>query len=263
MQKNSSFKTLFGCLLFTLLPGSVQAFKLTPEICKEYGLGSNWYCSELKSNEEQEVTPEDILASDLAPEVQAEVMGAFWDKSRKRAVMTGKQEDVELFLKYQHAIARLGVDFARKAQALAESTPSFANSESNYKNSAMAAVKEATQRHILARGKKRYALVFVYHAECPYCLRQLPIIQEFAHTSGYKVLGVTPDKEHLPGLESVTDPQISQDPGILAFPTMLLLDIKKGKKIFISKGVTTLDDIERLIVDRISEIEGASHEEGN
>jgi len=256
MQQNNSFKAFLGRLLLVLVPGTAEGFKLTPEICQEYDLGSNWYCSETKAKEEQEIIPEDIFSSNLAPEVKAEVLGAFWDKSRKRAVMTGKQEDIVRFLQYQHAIAKQGVDFARKVQAVVESTPVFANSESNYKNSTMAAVKEATEQHILASGKKRYALVLVYHTGCPYCLRQLPIIQEFARTTGYRVLGVTPDKEHLPGLESVTDPKVSQDPGIIAFPTMLLLDLKMGKKIFISKGVTTLDDIERLIVDRIREVEG-------
>lgn len=256
------FSQVFVVLFILLLPGLAQAFKLTPQMCKEYGLGSNWYCGEMQSKEEV-VTPLDILASDLPPESKAEVLGAFWDKSRKRAVITGRREDVELFLKYQHAIASLGVDFARKAQALAESTPSFANSESNYKNSTVAAVKEATQRHILASGKERFALIFIYDANCPYCVRQLPIIQEFAQTSGYRVLGVTSDKEHLPGIESVTDLKVRDDPGIIAFPTLLLLDTKMGKKIFISKGVTTLDDIERLIADRINEIEGAVHEAGN
>lgn len=247
------FETLLSCLSLTVVMPA-QAFELSEKICQEYGLGNNWYCQSEKT--EEQVMPEDIFNSELPPEVKAEVLGAYWDKNRKKAVMTGKREDIDLFLKYQHAIAKQGVDFARKAQALAESTPVFANTESTYKNISVSAVQDAERQYVLQNNKKRYALVFVYRTGCPYCVRQLPIVQEFGRLTGYRILGVTPDKEQFSELpENVTDPYIGQDPSILSFPTLLLLDVKMGKKIFISKGVTTLDDIERLVLDRMIEIE--------
>ena len=55
--------------------------------------------------------------------------------------------------------------------------------------------------------------------------------------------------------ENITDLRISDDPLIQAYPTILLLDKQLGQKIFISKGLTTLDELEEKVVKRIRERE--------
>ena len=52
-------------LITMLMPLMSQAFKFTPEICREYGLGSNWYCAQEKPEEEQNNQNADISAQDI------------------------------------------------------------------------------------------------------------------------------------------------------------------------------------------------------
>jgi conjugal transfer pilus assembly protein TraF len=55
--------------------------------------------------------------------------------------------------------------------------------------------------------------------------------------------------------ENIVDENITNDPMVQAFPTILLLDKKRPAKIFISKGLTSLADLEEKITRRIKERE--------
>ena len=65
-------------------------------------------------------------------------------------------------------------------------------------------------------------------------------------------MGVTPGEQYFAGLdENITDVTVANDPLVKAWPTILLLDKKAHKKIFIAKGLTTLDDLEEKVANRI------------
>lgn len=259
MNKISEFLKLISLIVMitSTNPLSALAFQFTPEICEKYGLGKNWYCIGINKNSQKEINSNDIMSSDLVPEEKATLLNQLWEIERKKAVITGKREDIEKFLTTHNLIINKGIDFAKNTQGLIENSPMLANSESYYKNLHEQNIKEQEQNEILNLAHKNYGLVFIYSSSCPHCHRQLPILKKLQ--SKFKIMGISSDGNYFAGLdENITDENITNDPLVRAFPTILLLDKKHPAKIFISKGLTSLDTLEEKIARRIKERENES-----
>jgi conjugal transfer pilus assembly protein TraF len=239
-----------------LLANSALAFKFTPEICQKYGLGKYWYCENFTQENQDETSAKDIMESSLRPEEKAYQLNQLWELERQRAVITTSKKDIEKFLETHNLIINKGIDFAKITQNLIENSPILANSESYYKNLSDQMDKTLEKDTILANAYKRYGLVFIYSSTCSHCHRQLPIILNLLDKYKLKVMGISVDGNYFADLnENTTDGNIVNDPLIQAFPTILLLDKKYPAKIFISKGLTSLEAIEEKIVRRIMERE--------
>lgn len=255
-------KFLSLIILITLFYGKTSlAFKFTEKVCQEYGLGKNWYCEteKLKNKEDDfnnTITAQDILDSKLKPEEQAILLNELWEMQRKRAVITEDKKEIEKFLITHNLIAAKGIDFARNVQKLIETSPKFITSESYYKNIAESQIREEQRDQVLKNAHKRYGLVFIYNTNCKHCIRQFPIIEKLKEKYKLRVIGITIDDNYFAGLdENITDVNIANDPMVQAFPTILLLDKKLPTKIFIAKGLTTVDELEKRIAARIREHE--------
>lgn len=235
---------------------NADAFKFTERTCKDYGLGDSWYCEVEKKPESDFTDPEtsadQILSLPVPPEQKAIMLNALWEVQTKRAVMTGDRADLKRFLETHRLIATKGVDFARNIQELIETTPAFSDDHSYLRNVAENVMQEEELKQTLLAARQRYAIVFVYKAGCVYCGRQLPILLALREKWGIQILGVSIDGAYYQGLDgNITDPNITQDPSVQAFPTIILLNKKSPRKIFISKGLTTLDQLEEKIFNRI------------
>jgi conjugal transfer pilus assembly protein TraF len=115
-------------------------------------------------------------------------------------------------------------------------------------------VKEEELKRTLLNAHQEYAVVFVYMGDCVYCSRQLPILLALKKKWNIPILGVSVDGAYYEGFDdNITDTDVAQDPSIQAFPTILLLNKRLPKKIFISKGLTTLDQLEEKIFHRITQ----------
>lgn len=255
-----SFSRLILSLCLTLtLPEVSYAFKFTAEICQEYGLGKNWYCeaeSQEPGSRMPEIDAQDILNSTLSPEDKAVVLNELWEIQRKRAVITGDKEEIKQFLATHYLIADKGIGFAKNVQSLIETTPKLALSENYYKNVVDAEEKLEIRQKILQANSKKYALIFIYDSGCKYCAKQLPILLKFKSLHSFKIMGISSDGIYFDKLdENIIDHTIGNDPLVKAFPTILLLDLKTPKKIFVAKGLTTLDELEDKIASRIKERE--------
>lgn len=244
------FAFIMSLLVFA---NSALAFKFTPEICQKYGLGKNWYCAE-SDKKEKEISADDLMSSSLSPEQKAYQLNQLWETQRQRAVITANRQDIESFLQTHNLIINKGIDFAKVTQNLIENSPILANSESYYKNLSDQKIKEEEKQEILKNAHKRYGLVFIYSSTCQYCHKQLPILLELQ--SKIRVMGISTDGNYFADLnENITDENIVNDSIVQAFPTILLLDKKRPTKIFISKGLTSLETLEEKIVRRIKERE--------
>lgn len=238
---------------FLVLANSALAFKFTPEICQKYGLGKNWYCKNL-TQENNETSASDIMSSNLTPEQKAYQLNQLWELQRQRAVITANKQDIEKFLETHHLIINKGIDFAKITQNLIENSPILANSESYYKNLSDQKDKALEKEKVLKTAHKRYGLVFIYSSTCSHCHRQLPIILSLLEKHKFKIMGISADGNYFAGLnENIVDGNVTNDPLVQAFPTILLLDKKDPAKIFISKGLTSLEAIEEKIVRKIME----------
>lgn len=249
-------KKLLIIISLCIFSNQAFAFKFTAEICQEYGLGKNWYCEDVHDDTQNEISSDDIMNSSLPAEDKATQLNQLWEVQRKKAVITGKEQDIKKFLSTHNLIINKGIDFARISQELIENSPLLSNSESYYKNMHEQNIREKEQKEILDNAYQRYGLVFIYSSNCPYCHRQLPIILKFKDRHQLQVMGISIDGNYFENLdENITDETITNDPLVQAFPTILLLDKYHPAKIFISKGLTSLDTLEDKIVRRIKERE--------
>lgn len=250
---------LLACFIW-IISHDAQAFKFTNEICEEYGLGQNWYCEKYSENEESPTTASDILNSDIPPEQKAIKINELWEKQRKVAAITGKKEDLQRFLVTHRFIADKGVSFAKNIQHLIDTSPEFSGSDSYYKSISDEFIKKSEKQAILQASNKRYGLVFIYNSSCLHCIRQLPIIRNFRLAYRFKILGISTDNNFFEEMdENIADENVFLDPNIQSIPTILLLDKQNPAKIFISKGLITLDELEERIANRIMERENASN----
>ncbi|AIL66149.1 conjugal pilus assembly protein TraF (plasmid) [Rickettsiales bacterium Ac37b] len=252
-----AFIYFFSFFLFQL--EMVHAFKFTPEICEKYGLGKNWYCENNKQVKPDEPTLEDIMSSSSPAEQKAAELKELWDTNLKRATITGSKEDLEGFLKVHNFIVDKGIDFSRNVQRIIDTSPVYANNESYYKNVVESKLREDSYEHLLYGASSRYGLVFIYDVSCPYCARQLPILMDFKSKYNFKILGITTGDGIFKGLdENKIDENIANDSLVEAYPTIILIDRLNPAKIFISKGLITLDKLEEKIARRIEDREVSS-----
>lgn len=244
------------CFLSIGAPTKVaNAFKFSEKTCREYNLGSNWYCEKEEGKPEALPTADEVMKrQDVPPEEKAALLNQLWETQQKRAVITGKKEDLENVLVTQRYIAKLGTDFAKKMMRLIETNPEYFQKDNYFANISKEYIEDHQRTEVLSQARQRYAIAFVYASNCPYCQRQLPILQSMRESYGMSLLGISADGGVYNGLDqNITDLNVTNDPNIKAFPTIMLLDARNNKRIFIAKGLTTKDNLEKLIYRAIAE----------
>ena len=270
IQKHNNYRSILvivAIVFQSLLAIQVaNSFQFSAETCRKYGLGKSWYCEsesrtpaqQNKAEESPYTTPDEIMQRDVPPEQKALLLNQLWEVQQKRAVITGAQEDLENVLMTQTYIAKLGTDFGKKMIRLIESDPRYHMSQSYYQNISEEVINDADIAAVLSAAKTRYAIAFIYMSDCSYCKQQLPVLMSLKSKYGITILGISTSGESYSGLdEYIRDPSITSDPSIQAYPTIILLDSKSEKRIFVAKGLATQDRLEKLIYRRILEVENA------
>lgn len=270
MKKNSSFVFLFFYLSIIanlFICAEAMAFKFTKEVCEKYNLGSNWYCEDTNKKEKQDesvydkIDAEDIMSADMPAVQKSALLNELWEYQSKKAVITESQEDIKAAIRTQRFIAKKGTDYAKHVSRIIETEPEFSIANSYYKSASESKLNELQKESTLKTAARKYSIAFVYKAGCPYCQGQLPILQDLKERWGIATLGVSVDGNYYPGLdENITDKDITNDPTIKSYPTLFLMDLKNSRRIFLAKGLTTLDQLENRIFNRIQENESKFYE---
>ena len=244
-------------IFLTIQEAYSGGFKFTPEVCKKYGLGKNWYC-ESKDNKknvrEKDTDIEDILNSNLPGEKKAELLEGIRELHTKRAVMDGRQEDVDKAMKIQGIFAKKAVEYAKLAQRTVESDPKLAMSHSNFKYDTEKAIAGEELAGYLREGSKRYILVMIYNPNCAGCQAQLPKILRMKEKWGYSNLGISITEEYFEGFdENISDSEVAKDEVVVKYPTIVALDTQVEEKIFLSNGITQVEEMEEKLGKLIKE----------
>ena len=261
-SRKSTITSIIAVLLLIVnvsVVARANAFVFSKQVCEEYGLGPNWYCKDnkdSKNNLPDLGSVDDIMQSNIAPEEKAIQLNQLWEVQQKRAVITGEKKDLESVLQTQRLIAKLSTDFAKKMLRLTQTDPRFSKSESYYQNISDEFIEDARRDHVLRESSNRYVVVFIYSTGCPYCERQLPVLLSLKEKYGLSLLGISTDGGIYNGMDqNIVDKTVVNDPNVQSFPTIMLLDTKQEKRIFISKGLTTGDQLENLIFRAVLDIE--------
>ncbi len=257
--RKSTIRCLVAAFVLVVNVSEVRAFSFSKKVCEEYGLGSNWYCKDKKINKNKVhdlPVAEDIMNQNIAPEEKAIQLNQLWEVQQKRAVITGEKQDLENVLHTQRLIAQLSTDFAKKMVRLTQTDPRFSKSESYYQNISDEFIEDAKKESLLREAKNRYVITFIYSTGCPYCERQLPVLLSLKEKYGLSLLGISTDGGMYNGMDqNIIDKTVLNDPNVQSFPTIMLLDTKQEKRIFISKGLSTGDQLENLIFRAVVDIE--------
>ena len=261
-------------ILTVTINQQAYAFKFSAQVCREYNLGANWYCEREEDKEENLPTADDIIKTpNIKSEQKAVMLNQLWELQQKRAVITGERKDLENVLITQNYIAKLGTDFARRMMRLIEMHPQYSKSESYFENVSKEYIEDAIKSQVLSRAKHRYGIAFIYSSSCAYCKRQLPVLASVKEAYGLSIVGISADGGRIDKLEegteayqvldqNIVDLDVVENQNVESFPTIMLLDAKLNKRVFISKGLTTRDKLENFIYRAINEIEGMEELEG-
>jgi len=250
------FVFLLLCTSYT-----ANAFEFTEKICREYGLGTNWHCKN-ETEEQSKLSAKEILSSKVPDEQKAILLNQLWETQIKRATISAKKEDILEFLETHYIITSKGIEFSKNVQKIIDNSPQLFKKDSYYLNKVNSEIKQQDLEDVLGNASRRYGIVFIYSNTCAHCVRQLPIVQKLSKNYNLKTLGITDSSEFFEELDSnIFDENITNDPLVQAYPTILLLDKEHPKKIFISKGLTTYDDLEEKIYSKIKERESSKEAE--
>jgi thiol-disulfide isomerase/thioredoxin len=249
--------TIILVIAVAIVDNAIAAgFKFTPEVCKKYGLGKNWYCGSQSNDQDlgKDTEIEDILNSNLPGEKKAELLEGLRELHTKRAVMDGRQEDIDKAVRIQGIFAKKVIEYAKVAQRTVDSDPKLAVTHSNFKYDTEEAMAGAELEGYLREGSKRYVLVMIYNANCGSCQAQLPKILRMKEKWGFRNLGISVTEEHFEGFdESLSDSEVAKDGSIIKYPTLVVLDTNKQEKIFLSNGITQVEEMEERLVALIKE----------
>jgi len=119
--------------------------------------------------------------------------------------------------------------------------------------------QNAQIRSTLSGLNDRYALIFFFRGDCPYCHKQAGILQTLAKAHGFNVMPISLDGRGIPEFPNPrVDPRFVEGLGIKTVPSMMLM--RRGSTVLepIATGLTTMDVIE----GRISSIVGQAESPG-
>lgn len=102
----------------------------------------------------------------------------------------------------------------------------------------------------------RYALLFFFRGDCPYCHRQAGILQTLQRAHGFNVMPISLDGRGIPEYPNPSvEPRFVEGLGIKTVPSLMLM--RKGSYVLepIATGLTTMDVIEGRITSIVTQAE--------
>lgn len=102
----------------------------------------------------------------------------------------------------------------------------------------------------------RYALLFFFRGDCPFCHKQAKILQTMSKAHGFNVMPISLDGRGIPEYPNPrVEPSFVEGLGIKTVPSMMLM--RRGSTILepIATGLTTMDVIEGRITSIVSQAE--------
>jgi len=146
------------------------------------------------------------------------------------------------------------IEFANIGSLWAQLNPTDSNESwypmSGYgRSSYQIAVSDIKTDYIRAN-KDNFGLLYFYRTNCPYCVKQTPVIEYYEEKNGWDVIYINADTSR----ESLIKFNIQ------TVPTMVLVDRASEKWLPLTVGLHTLDEIEDRVYRTIRYIKGDTNE---
>ena len=255
-MKRNKFAVLTLMFLLPCLMGA----KFTKEKCEKYNLGERWYCQEEERADQDHLpSAHEIMKAPISDIEKGMMLRELEALQRMKAAVSEKKQDKIKWLETNYLLADKGIGFANDIRRIVETNPKFQlRHNSRYASDVHREIEKEDVKQTLTRAVNRYGVVFVYSTTCSICSRQLPVLLRLKKNWGFKILGITLSGKAYPGLdEQMADPKILHDTSVFpkddkpSIPRILLLDTRRAKKIFISKNLVELEELEQLMVNQI------------
>lgn len=227
-----------------------------------------WFWHEVEPEPEEEpqtkepLTPQPESVKPVTPRAEQVALDSSWlkanlEKLMQKAIDEPTDANLAAYAYANRLMMDMGsrfstrmMEFMELEQALQESArrpfSTFALSEfSEERNKAV--------NSIMAKLKEKAHIWFFYSSTCAYCVKQVPVLEEFKARTGIPVLAISMDGGPVPGANTFEvvvdhDLRVSQMFGVRVTPTMHLVDNKKRQPIPLTEGLNTLPDIEKRVL---------------
>lgn len=253
-------KLLLACIVSTVL--STNANAVPSNFFYDRERGWFWFETLPESTEKQDNQSEPIfkssestseLKSDMAND--AIVIGVEWLRENLPKLQDlAIEQPTELNLKNYAYAQRLSTDYASRfstkmmqfmsqdpllSEERRRPTSAFALSSFNVE-------REVSENSVIADIAKESHIWFFYRADCPYCHKQIPILQRLEHDFGFKILAVSMDGLPLPnnpGWSVVVDENLNmaRQLEVVGTPSLFLVSNDKKFRYPLTSGLQPLD----------------------
>ena len=166
----------------------------------------------------------------------------------KRAVHEPTLEHVKDYYEVQDVVRRKALAFANVSTALMRLNPELSgdvNTAPVAKRLLLAARSADISKTIL-NAKDKFALVYFYEPDCPFCRQQSSILQHFELEYGWLIRRVQLSEA----------PALAEKFGIETVPYIILVSRQTGKHIPVGYGVVTLNKFTRNVYQGIRFLNG-------
>lgn len=226
---------------------------------------------ESKSKAESQLSPEqEMLALRLRLEQMEDMTQLRAEVARHLDIAVAKptERNLLLYMTAQQFVMARAERFSTVWHEVLRKFPEVDDGVNNPQRSDAArpiyvSAQNAQIRSTLAGLNDRYALLFFFRGDCPYCHKQAGILQTLARAHGFNVMPISLDGRGIPEYPNPRfEPRFVEGLGIKTVPSMMLM--RRGSSVLepIATGLTTMDVIEGRITSIVTQAEAPGGEWG-
>lgn len=216
--------------------------------------------SEDKSSPETPPSPQDSKPQSAPGQLQA--LNTKWLKENlevlmQKAIDNPTRENVAAYAYANRLLMDISTRFSVKMKEFGDLEVELQESNrrpmSSFALDEFHAERDNVVRSVMGELKEKSHLWFFFSSTCPYCMKQIPVLQEFYARTGIPILAISIDGGTLPGLEdfkTVYDVgnRVSRMFNVRVTPTMHLVDNSQKKPLPLPEGLSDLPQLESRVL---------------
>ena len=176
------------------------------------------------------------------------------EKVESYAMSYRSLETFEDYARLRSVALNRSMEFANVGALWSQLNPQDSNESwypmSGYGRASYQVATSDIKTEYLRENKDKFGLLYFYRNDCPYCVRQTPIIEFYENKNGWDVIYINADES----------PDALIKFKVETVPTMVLVDRASEKWLPLTVGLHTMDEIEDRVYRTIKYIKGDTNE---
>lgn len=213
-----------------------------------------------KSNPDSPLPPQESKSQSMPGQLQA--LNTQWLKDNlevlmQKAIDNPTKENIAAYAYANRLLMDISTRFSVKMKEFGDLEVELQESNrrpmSSFALDEFHAERDKVVKSVMDDLKSKTHLWFFFSSTCPYCMKQIPVLQEFQARTGIPILAISIDGGTLPGLEqfkTVYDEgnRVSRMFNVRVTPTMHLVDNNQKKPLPLPEGLSDLPQLESRVL---------------